>query len=110
VLAAVYPRTTPYKVRGDFFDGFGQNPTWWMTLIFIVICVYVLKFSASAFRKAIFLTDTDVFQELEHDEAHREQFKKAAAPGLRRSWHRYSNGPVVARKEVDNIELIELNG
>ncbi|KAL9624254.1 MAG: hypothetical protein Q9160_001501 [Pyrenula sp. 1 TL-2023] len=77
VLAEVYPLTAPYKARGAFFDGFGQNPTWWMTLILIIICVYMLEFSVSAFRKRLFPTDTDVFQELEQDKACKERFEEA---------------------------------
>lgn len=67
IFAAAYPLTTAYHVRGGFFIGFGQNPTWWLTLIFIIVCVYTYELSISALRKAFFPTDTDVFQELEQD-------------------------------------------
>ena len=104
VLAAVYPPTSFYKARGGFFTGFGQNPTWWMTLVFIVVCVYVLEFSVGAFRKAFFPTDTDVFQELERDQAYKERFEEAAVPESRQSWKRYSDRLVDARNGPD-IEL-----
>ncbi|KAI9692301.1 MAG: hypothetical protein M1822_006532 [Bathelium mastoideum] len=95
ILAGVYPLTTPYKVRGGFFEGFGQNPTWWMTLIFIIICVYVFEFSVSAFRIALFPTDTDVYQQLEHDKTHKEWFERAAALESRKRRNGYSNGLVI---------------
>ncbi len=102
ILASTYPLTTPYRVRGAFFDGFGKNPTWWMTLTFIVICVYVLEVSVSACRKALFPTDTDVFQELEHDMAHKEWFQAAAtAAASRKNLNRYTDERVVARNGVD---------
>ena len=78
VLAAVYPPTSMYKARQGFFTGFGQNPTWWMTLLFIVVCVYLLEVSVGAFRRAVFPTDTDHFQELEKDLAYKERFEEAA--------------------------------
>ncbi|RDL32683.1 uncharacterized protein BP5553_09139 [Venustampulla echinocandica] len=89
VLAAVYPPISMYKACGGFFNGFGQNPTWWMTLVFIVACVYILEFSVSAFRKAFLPTDTDVFQELERDQAYKEPFEAAAVPGSRQRWEIY---------------------
>jgi phospholipid-translocating ATPase len=104
LLAAVYPPTSIYKARGGFFNGFGQNPTWWMTLIFIVACVYVLEFSVAAFRKTFFPTDTDVFQELERDQAYKERFEAAA---VRHGWERYSDELVDARKGSD-IQLTVL--
>lgn len=107
-LSATYPLTTPYRVRGAFFDGFGRNPTWWMTLTFIIVCVYVLEVSVSACRKALFPTDTDVFQELEHELAHKEWFEAAAAAGSRNSWNRYTDEPVLARNGKD-IPLQELS-
>jgi phospholipid-translocating ATPase len=101
LLAAVYPPTSIYKARGGFFNGFGQNPTWWMTLIFIVTCVYVLEFSVAAFRKTFFPTDTDVFQELERYQAYKERFEAAAVPEARHGWERYSDELVDARKGSD---------
>ena len=106
-LATVYPPTSIYKARGGFFNGFGQNPTWWMTLIFIVACVYVLEFSVGAFRKTFFPTDTDVFQELEREQAYKERFEAAAVPESRHGWERYSDELVDARKGSD-IQLTVL--
>lgn len=94
IFAASYPLTTAYRVRGGFFTGFGQNPTWWFTLIFIIICVYMYEFSISALRKAFFPTDTDVFQELEQDKAFMARCNGTTA--LESQWisNRYSNEPV----------------
>ena len=66
ILSAAYPPETPYKAHGAFFDEFGKNPTWWLTLIFIFVCVYVFECTVSICRKTLFPTDTDTFQELEH--------------------------------------------
>ncbi|OKL60853.1 hypothetical protein UA08_03203 [Talaromyces atroroseus] len=94
VFAAAYPLTTAYRVRGGFFTGFGQNPTWWLTLIFIIICVYMYELSISALRKAIFPTDTDVFQELEQDKAFMARYNRTTA--LESEWisNRYSDEQV----------------
>lgn len=97
IFAAAYPLTTAYHVRGGFFIGFGQNPTWWLTLIFIVVCVYMYELSISALRKAFFPTDTDVFQELEQDKAFMARYDGRAATELREEWFadRYSDDVTV---------------
>jgi phospholipid-translocating ATPase len=107
MLAAVYPPTSIYKARGGFFNGFGQNPTWWITLVFIVVCVYVLEFSVGAFRKAFSPTDTDIFQELERDQAYKERFEAAAGFESRQGWERYS-GELVDAKNGSDIQLTVL--
>ncbi len=101
VLAAVYPPTSTYKARGGFFTGFGQNPTWWMTLVLIVACVSLLEFSVCALRKAFFPTDTDVFQELERDQAYKELFEEAAVSESRQRFKRYSDRLVDERNGLD---------
>ena len=107
VLATVYAPTSTYKARSGFFTGFGQNPTWWMTLVFIVVCVYLLEFSVSAFRKSLFPTDTDVFQELEQNQVYKKRFEEAAVPESRQVWRRCSDRLVNARNESD-IQLEDL--
>jgi phospholipid-translocating ATPase len=104
ILAAVYPIATPYRARGAFFNEFGRNLTWWLTLIFIVTCVYLLEFSVSALRKAFFATDADVFQELERDMAHKQQFGEVAVMGSQEMSDIYKDGPIEANDEED-IEL-----
>ncbi|RAO66316.1 uncharacterized protein BHQ10_002328 [Talaromyces amestolkiae] len=79
IFAAAYPLTTAYHVRGGFFIGFGQNPTWWLTLIFIIVCVYMYELSISALRKAFFPTNTDIFQELEQDKTFMARYNGAEA-------------------------------
>lgn len=91
LLAATYPVTSTYKARGGFFTGFGQNPTRWIALVFIVICVYILELSVVALRKAFFPTDTDVFQELERHPAFIESFHAATMPEPRQIWESYSD-------------------
>ncbi|KAI9742662.1 MAG: hypothetical protein M1818_003803 [Claussenomyces sp. TS43310] len=94
IFAAAYPLTTAYRVRGGFFTGFGQNPTWWLTLIFIIICVYMYEFSVSALRKAFFPTDTDVFQELEQDKAFMARYNGTTALEFEWISSRYNDEPV----------------
>lgn len=78
-----------------------------MTLVFIVVCVYLLEFSVSAFRKSFFPTDTDVFQELEQDQVYKKRFEEAAVPESRHVWRRYSDRLVNARNESD-VQLEDL--
>lgn len=107
IFAAAYPLTTPYHVRGGFFIGFGQNPTWWLTLVFIIVCVYMYELSISALRKAFFPTDTDVFQELEQDKTFMERYNGAGAgsavTALEEGWisDRYSDDVTVVCENGD---------
>lgn len=95
IFAAAYPLTTAYRVRGGFFTGFGQNPTWWLTLIFIIISVYMYELCISALRKAFFPTDTDVFQELEQDKAFMARYNGFTALDSERISNRYSDDVTV---------------
>jgi phospholipid-translocating ATPase len=105
LLALTYSTTSLYKARGEFFNGFGKDPTWWLTLVFIVICVYLLECGVSGCRKALFPTDTDVFQELEYETALREDFERttaaAATSRSRRTESRYSDELGGRMNEVD---------
>lgn len=58
-------------------------------------------------QKDIFPTDTDVFQELERDQAYKERFEAAAVLESRQRWERYSDELVDARKGSD-IQLTVL--
>lgn len=106
-LAGVYSRTTPYKVRAGFFFGFGQNATWWITLIFIVICVYLFESGVLAIRKALFPTDTDVFQELEDNKFHKVRFQEAANPESGKRWSQHGaepmDGSIEGNMELENL-------
>ena len=104
LLTLTYSTTSIYKARGEFFNGFGKDLTWWLTLVFIVVCVYLLECGVSGFRKALFPTDTDVFQELENGTALREESERttgaAATSRSRRSESRYSDEPGCEMGEV----------
>ncbi|KAI9711316.1 MAG: hypothetical protein M1820_002303 [Bogoriella megaspora] len=99
LLSGIYPLMTPYKVRGAFFYDFGRDPIWWMSLIFIVVCVYVLEIGVSALRTAFFPTDTDIFQQLEHDEAYNQEFIEAAAFKSGERLTKYNDEPIDAQTE-----------
>lgn len=42
-LAGIYaPQASPYDVRSSFFDAFGKDLAWWLTLIIILLVLFVL--------------------------------------------------------------------
>lgn len=103
LLAATYPRMTPYKVRGEFFDGFGKNLTWWLTLLLTIVCVCLFECSVGACRRAFFPTEAEVLRKATQDQAHDEQLGDANIP---RSWTgRYTDWP----ENGSDMELQELN-
>lgn len=105
LLALTYSTTSLYKARGEFLNGFGKDPTWWLTLVFIVVCVYLLECGVIGCRKAFFSTDTDVFQELECETALREDFERTSAAEATsrscRNGSRYSDELGGRMNEVD---------
>lgn len=105
IFAAAYPLTTAYHVRGGFFFGFGQNPTWWLTLIFTIICVYMYELSISALRKAFFPTDKDIFQELEQDEAFMARYDNEIGTAVTELGERW-----ITDKYSDDITIVCENG
>ncbi|KUI54532.1 hypothetical protein VP1G_01891 [Cytospora mali] len=43
-LAAIYaPQVSPYDVRGSFFDAFGKDLGWWLTLILVLFFLFVIE-------------------------------------------------------------------
>lgn len=43
-LAGSYaPKASPYDVRGSFFDAFGKDLGWWLTLILVLFALFVLE-------------------------------------------------------------------
>lgn len=76
----------PYFVRNGFFEHFGKNPLWWLTLILIIVAVVVLDLAIVTLRAAWWPRDEDVFQELERDLGVRMRFEEAAAMELQGGW------------------------
>ncbi|ROW16574.1 hypothetical protein VPNG_01460 [Cytospora leucostoma] len=53
-LAGVYaPQATPYDVRGSFFDTFGKDPGWWLTLLLVLFVLFVLDVSFKMAKRTL---------------------------------------------------------
>ena len=84
ILAAMYsPDTNPeYYVKGGFFNRFGRNPLWWLTILLSVAACMLFEICVRALKNVIFPTDVEVFQTLEQDSSIHERFDESAAPWL----------------------------
>jgi len=88
ILAATYSNNKEYRVRGAFFHLFGKNPTWWLTLILIIVGLIYFEVAVRSLKAAYFPTDVDTFQCLEQDLDIRKRFEEASAMELQAGWHR----------------------
>jgi phospholipid-translocating ATPase len=89
LLAVIYPtKNKIYTVKHAFFDHFGKNILWWLTLVLILLSVILFELGVSSLRAAWFPTDVDVFQELERDLEVRKRFEEASALELQQGWDR----------------------
>lgn len=87
ILASVYHNNNEYNVKDGFFDRFGDNACWWLTLILIVVCTVWFEFGVRSLKAAYFPTDVDIFQDLERDIQVRKRFEEAAAIELQAGWN-----------------------
>ena len=85
IMAQIYKANTEYDVRGGFTTRFGREPSWWLTLVFAVACVWMLEVGVRAGKAAWIPSDTDVFQALERDAPTRRRFEEASWEELRGS-------------------------
>ena len=100
-LAAVYdPKNKIYRVRHAFYDTFGRDGLWWLTLLLIILSVVVFEYGTSSLRAAWFPTDADTFQALEQDLAVRKRFEEASAGELGQGWEQRG------RKKKTSTELV----
>ena len=83
ILSATYHNNAIYNVKDGFFDRFGKNALWWLTLICIVIACWALEIGVKTANFALFPSDADVFRELQKDSAVRRRFQQAADVGLK---------------------------
>lgn len=83
VLSSMYTSNVIYNVRDGFFDRFGRNALWWLTLILIVVACCGLEICVKALKVAFLPEDEDVFRELEKDAGARNRLEQAAAIGLK---------------------------
>ena len=79
ILSSTYSNNVIYNVKDGFFDRFGRNPLWWLTLILVVIACWAIEIGVKTVKVSWFPSDADVFRELEKDPVIRKRFDEAAA-------------------------------
>ncbi len=104
LLAVLYTRKGIYDVKGGFLRRFGRDWNWWLTLIVILACLFVLEVGSKAIKMAFRPSDTDVFQVLEQDGVMKRRFENASALELRAGWR------AQGRKLEGEVELTNLHG
>ena len=82
ILSSTYSNNVIYDVKDGFFDRFGRNPLWWLTLILIVTACWAIEIGIKTIKASYIPSDADVFRELEKDAVIRERFEDAAAVGI----------------------------
>ncbi len=82
ILSATYRNNVIYNVKDGFFDRFGRNALWWLTLILAVVACWALEAGIKAAKFAWVPSDVDVFRELQKDPAIKKRFEQAAEAGL----------------------------
>lgn len=87
ILAALYKDNTTYNVKDGFFNRFGHNLLWWLTLLLILVAAVWFELGVRSLKAAYFPTDVDTFQILERDLAIRKRFEEASAMELQAGWH-----------------------
>jgi phospholipid-translocating ATPase len=114
ILSAIYPtKNKIYTVKHGFFDHFGKNILWWLTLVLIVLSVVLFELGVASLRAAWFPTDVDIFQELERDIEVRKRFEEASALELQQGWDRGAKKgslDVEREKEKDRVEQEKREG
>ena len=89
VLSSIYNKSDPiYNVNHGITERFGRNPLWWLTLILGVMAVVLFEISIKTIRTAIWPSDVDTFQILEHDLEVRKRFEEASSDLLQQGWSR----------------------
>ena len=106
-LSAFYNEYDPiYNVNHGITERFGRNPLWWLTLLVGVMAVVLFEIAIKSVRTAIWPSDVDTFQALEHDIEVRKRFEEASADLLQQGWHRGTKKPSLdlGREAQDQIE------
>lgn len=101
ILASVYSKNTIYNVKDGFFDRFGRNLLWWLTLILILASAAVFEIGVRALRMAWIPSDVDTFQELEKDAVIKQRFEEASRTELWMSLDQKPQGSVVDSTQDD---------
>lgn len=79
ILSSTYTNNVIYDVKDGFFNRFGRNPLWWLTLILIVTACWALEIGIKVLQRGYFPTEADIFRELQKDPLIRKRFEQAAA-------------------------------
>ncbi|KAL6721592.1 drs2 neo1 protein [Lecanora helva] len=79
ILSSTYSNNIIYNVKDGFFDRFGRNPSWWLTLILIVTACWAIEIGVKTIKLSWFPSDADVFRELEKDPIIKRRFEASAA-------------------------------
>ncbi|EAQ86327.1 hypothetical protein CHGG_07580 [Chaetomium globosum CBS 148.51] len=56
----------PYVVRDAFLEGFGRDGMWWLVHFIVLSALVVFELGVSAVRRALWPSDRDLMQEVEH--------------------------------------------
>ncbi|KAL2316148.1 Phospholipid-transporting ATPase [Schizosaccharomyces pombe] len=88
-----YPDKNLYLARSQFLHHFGKNPSWWLTMLFVMVCALTIDIVAQMLRRTLRPTDTDIFVEMENDAFVRSRFEQESGEFLQ------ANAP-----SVDEIE------
>ena len=81
ILSATYHNNVIYDVKDGFFDRFGRDPLWWLTLILVVAACWALEVGVKVLKRAWMPSEADVFRELQKDPSIRRRFEQAACVG-----------------------------
>ena len=88
-LSGFYNKYDPiYNVNHGITERFGRNPLWWLTLVLGVMAVVLFEIITKTIRTAIWPSDVDTFQALEHDAGVQKRFEEASEDLLQQGWHR----------------------
>lgn len=86
ILAGLYKDNSTYNVKDGFFDRFGRNLLWWMTLILAVSSCLLFEITVRSLKAAYIPTDVETFQALEQDLDVRKRFEESSAAWLQAGW------------------------
>ena len=87
VLSALYVKNSVYNVKDGFFDRFGRNLLWWLTLILIIAACCLFEIGTRSLKAAYLPTDVETFQALEKDISIRKRFEESSASELQAGWN-----------------------
>ena len=97
ILSNTYHNNVIYNVKDGFFDRFGRNGLWWLTLILILSACWALEVGVKTAKTTWLPSDADSFRELEKDEHIRRRFAQASGlPSEEEELHRNDE------KDVEN--------